>query len=89
MMKIKEAYKSKMYSPIGMLAGAVVGDETEKALEYQDLIHHEKYRKTWTKVFLKEIDQLAQGLYGHSGATTIKYIQKQDVPGGVLSRMRK
>eukprot|EP00957_Ditylum_brightwellii_P139791 10652277-Ditylum_brightwellii.AAC.1 len=62
MMQIKGTYKSKMYSPIGMLAGALVGDDTGKALEYQDSIHHEKYRKMWTKAFVKELDQLAQGL---------------------------
>eukprot|EP00957_Ditylum_brightwellii_P035239 2672501-Ditylum_brightwellii.AAC.1 len=82
MMQIKEAYKSKMYSPIGMFAGAVVDDDTGKALEYQDLIHHEKYRKTWTNAFVKELDQLAQGLCRHPGTNNIKYIQKQDVPGG-------
>eukprot|EP00957_Ditylum_brightwellii_P102745 7830150-Ditylum_brightwellii.AAC.1 len=34
MLQIKEAYKSKMYSPIGMFAGVVVDDETGKALKY-------------------------------------------------------
>eukprot|EP00957_Ditylum_brightwellii_P123553 9420234-Ditylum_brightwellii.AAC.1 len=65
MMQTKEVYKSEMHSPIGMFAGAVVDDDTGKALEYQDLIDHEKYRKTWTKVFVKELDQLAQSLCGH------------------------
>eukprot|EP00957_Ditylum_brightwellii_P104704 7979694-Ditylum_brightwellii.AAC.1 len=65
-----------------MFAGVVVDDDTGKALECQDLIHHEKYRKTWTKEFVKELDQLAQGLCGHPSTNTIKYIQKQDVPGG-------
>eukprot|EP00957_Ditylum_brightwellii_P056855 4310296-Ditylum_brightwellii.AAC.1 len=60
MMQIKETYKFDMYSPIGMFAGAVVDDDMGKTLEYQDLIHHEKYRKMWTKAFVKELDQLAQ-----------------------------
>eukprot|EP00957_Ditylum_brightwellii_P072331 5497944-Ditylum_brightwellii.AAC.1 len=64
-----------------MFAGAVVDDETGKVLEYQDLTHHEKYREIWTKVFVKELDQLAQGLCGHQGTNTIKFIRKHDVLG--------
>eukprot|EP00957_Ditylum_brightwellii_P030705 2326397-Ditylum_brightwellii.AAC.1 len=56
----------------------------DEALEYQDLIHHEKYKKMWTKAFVKNLDQLAQGLYWHPGTNTIKYIQKQDIPGGCI-----
>eukprot|EP00957_Ditylum_brightwellii_P168128 12799035-Ditylum_brightwellii.AAC.1 len=68
-----------------MFVGAVVDDDTGKALEYQDLIHREKHRKTWTKAFVKELDQLAQGLYGHPGTNTIKYIQNKMYQGGALS----
>eukprot|EP00957_Ditylum_brightwellii_P013416 1013179-Ditylum_brightwellii.AAC.1 len=62
----------------------VVDDETDKLLEYQDLIHHEKYRETWTNVFVKELDYLAKGLCGHQGTNTIKFIRKHDVPGGCV-----
>eukprot|EP00957_Ditylum_brightwellii_P175130 13333897-Ditylum_brightwellii.AAC.1 len=74
MMQIKEAYKSNMYLPVGRFAGAVVDNETGKALEYQDLIHHIKYKETWSKAFVKELDQLVQGLCGHPSTNTIKYI---------------
>eukprot|EP00957_Ditylum_brightwellii_P115990 8848538-Ditylum_brightwellii.AAC.1 len=81
MLQIKEVYKTEMYSPIGMFAEEVVDDETDKALQYQDLIYHEKYRETWTKAFVKQLDQLAQGLCSHQGTITIKCIKKYDVLG--------
>eukprot|EP00957_Ditylum_brightwellii_P136520 10411300-Ditylum_brightwellii.AAC.1 len=61
-MQIKETYKFDMYLPVGRFAGVVVDDETGKALEYQDFICHEKYKETWSKAFVKEMNQLVQGI---------------------------
>eukprot|EP00957_Ditylum_brightwellii_P205938 15346074-Ditylum_brightwellii.AAC.1 len=71
-----------MYTPFNMFTGAVVDEETGKAMEYRNLINSEKYRAVWSKAMVKELDQLAQGKCRQKGMDTIKFIKKHEVPGG-------
>eukprot|EP00957_Ditylum_brightwellii_P092063 7009034-Ditylum_brightwellii.AAC.1 len=58
-----------------MFAGAVVDEETGKAMEYRNLINSEKYHAMLSKAMVKELDQLAQGKWGQNGTDTIKFIK--------------
>eukprot|EP00957_Ditylum_brightwellii_P105297 8027043-Ditylum_brightwellii.AAC.1 len=55
--------------------GAVIDEETGKAMEYHDLITSEKYRAVWIKAMVKELDQLTQGKCGQKGTDTIKFFK--------------
>ena len=43
-------------------AGAILGEETRKLLEYKQLVNHPKYKEALQHTFGNEISQLAQGL---------------------------
>lgn len=81
-LRVRKAYKSEMYCPVGMFAGAVLDPDTGKSLEYRDLIKVEKYREVWMKSFAKELDRLAQGKLGNDGTDTIFFIPKSEMPRG-------
>eukprot|EP00957_Ditylum_brightwellii_P103055 7853474-Ditylum_brightwellii.AAC.1 len=49
LLQMKEMYKSEMYTPFSMFAGAIVDEETGKAMEYRDLINSDKYCDMWSK----------------------------------------
>eukprot|EP00957_Ditylum_brightwellii_P140083 10673781-Ditylum_brightwellii.AAC.2 len=82
LLQIGEAYKREIHTPIGAFAGTIIDASTGKALEYRDLIKMDKYCDIWTRLFTKELNQLAQGLCGHKGTNTIKFICVTDMPNG-------
>jgi hypothetical protein len=55
-------------------AHAILNKDTGNLLEYQHLIKHPKYRKTWSQSFRKEIRQLA------TTTETIIFINKHQIP---------
>eukprot|EP00957_Ditylum_brightwellii_P061190 4643231-Ditylum_brightwellii.AAC.1 len=65
-----------------MFVGAITNPETGKQLEYQDLVQDAGYKEVWEKAFTKELNQLAQGQYGHTATNTISFIQKGAIPVG-------
>eukprot|EP00957_Ditylum_brightwellii_P182957 13935692-Ditylum_brightwellii.AAC.2 len=65
---VTEAFKSELYSPTSMFAGAMIDPETGWKLEYIDFIKKEEYKAVWIRALAKELDQLAQGNCGeHCG----------------------
>lgn len=56
-LRVQEAFKSEMYTPIGMFAGAVIDPDTGKALEYRD--------RRWGSDRLSLGGQYTHGRLGH------------------------
>ena len=56
--------------------GAVIDEDTGKALEYRDLIKKDKYRDIWSTSLANEIGRLAQGIRNVKGTNTIIVIPK-------------
>ena len=60
-------------------ANAIVDEDTEKSLEYRDLVNMEKYHDTWNSSFANEIGRLAQGIHEVPQTNTILFIPKSDI----------
>jgi hypothetical protein len=56
--------------------------ETNTYLTYRQLLHHPKYKESWTRSEANEFGLLAQGLKDNrvKGTDTIKFIRKDQVP---------
>ncbi len=56
--------------------------ETNRYLNYRQLLRHPKYKESWAKSAANEFGQLAQGLKDGrvKGTNTIKFIRKDQVP---------
>ena len=63
-------------------AHAILDEETGQALEFRDLIKHDKYRDVYMKSFGNELGHLAQGIRDIPGTNTITFIQFDNVPHG-------
>ena len=57
-------------------AGAVIDEDTGKALEYQDPIKKDKYQDIWSTSLENELGILAQGIHDVKGTNTIFLIPK-------------
>ena len=63
-------------------AQAVLDEETGQALEFRQLIKHDKYRDVYMKSFGNELGRLAQGIRDIPGTGTITFIPFDNVPHG-------
>ena len=55
--------------------------ETDKLLNYRQLMRHPKYKKAWSTLAAKKFGRLAQGVGGRiKGTNTISFIHKHQVP---------
>ena len=61
-------------------SGAIIDDETGKALKYRDQIKTDKYKNTWSKSLANEIRRLAQGIREIVGTNTMFFVRKSDMP---------
>eukprot|EP00957_Ditylum_brightwellii_P050937 3863339-Ditylum_brightwellii.AAC.1 len=63
------------------MVNAIVGEETERALEYRDSIKDPKYRDDWKHSFSNELGRLAQGLKRSiNGTDTILFVRHDKIP---------
>ena len=61
-------------------AGAIIDEETGKAMEYRDLIKSEKTREIWTKSLANELGRLTKGIRDIPGTETMEFIHKSEIP---------
>ena len=67
-------------APDTFLAGAIIDDVTGKAMEYRDLIQHDKYKDVWQRSYANELGRLAQGIRDIPGTDTIFFIARSEIP---------
>eukprot|EP00957_Ditylum_brightwellii_P044537 3377887-Ditylum_brightwellii.AAC.1 len=65
----------EMYALKSAFARAIIDDATGRALEFRDLIICKKYRTVCIILFMKELDQLAQGKCSYKDKDTVFSIQ--------------
>jgi hypothetical protein len=70
-------------------ASAVIDEETDKSMEYRDLLKDPKHRETWSRAAANEYGRLfnrvgknKDGTQGAKGTNTCHWIKKSQVPKG-------
>ena len=61
-------------------AGAIIGENTGKKLEYRDLIKRPELQQRWSVSLSDKLGRLSQGICDIPGPNTIMFIQKANVP---------